>query len=348
MSELVVEELGGRKRLITLAGRAVPYQGVSWSVEQRHNTTWYPGVTVATQQALGPVEEPTEFRGMWKDAFIPGSVSVQTSGGLDFPAFARDVVRLFHDVCRSGTQVRVQWEEEVRTGLLTRFDADYDRIQDVRWVLEFTWNSRDGEVRSVAATEPVSGPDVRESSNFLDDIASLVPVETLEDYAARANAFIQDSRERVGAVLDGLRRAAELSELPATLVGNAETAAEALRSEAQETLAAFAEVPVNNATTITAVADILSVERWRRETAFGIALLRTATQRSSRELERRRKPEATKVVTVPEGSTLYDVSREFYQTPDFATFLAEFNGLSGALVPAGTEVVVPPKPRVQS
>lgn len=347
MSELVIEELGGRGRRITLAGRAVPYQGQEWAVEQRNETTWYPGVTRATQQVLGPIEEPTELNGMWKDAFIPNSVRVQSSGSLEFPQFAREVKQLFDDICRSGTELRVQWEDEVRTGLLGRFAGSYDRIQDLRWTMRFDWNGRDGETRAVAAVEAETSPQVRAASNDLDDIASLEPRTTLQQYALQANAFIRDTRGQVGTVLDGLREGAELASLPAALVGNVATAVESLRFQAQETISTFGEVPVNNAIAVSLVADILSVESWRREVSFSIGDLRASAQLAGRALEKRREPDATRVVTVPEGATLYDISNRYYLTPDFATFLAQFNGLPGALVPAGIEIVVPPKPRVQ-
>src|SRR5690606_21640253 len=67
---LIIEEVTGPKRSITLRGRSLPYQEVSWGGEQRVNINFHAGNPVATAQVVGPTYKPTVLKGTWKDTFL--------------------------------------------------------------------------------------------------------------------------------------------------------------------------------------------------------------------------------------------------------------------------------------
>jgi LysM repeat protein len=47
------------------------------------------------------------------------------------------------------------------------------------------------------------------------------------------------------------------------------------------------------------------------------------------------------VAVVQQGQTLRDIAREFDMSPDSWTLIAEYNGFTSSVVPAGTVVRVP-------
>jgi nucleotide-binding universal stress UspA family protein len=157
--------------VIQLVGRALPLQGVRFGGEQREQTTWYPGNPVASQQVIGPTEEPTEVKGEWNDRYLGDGV-----------AYA--LAQMFDQIRKSGASVEVSWgggltgttespqlsgTPVVRVGLLKRFIAEYDRIQDIRWEATYKWRSQgESSLPIVAATGKINP---REGfSDVIDDL----------------------------------------------------------------------------------------------------------------------------------------------------------------------------------
>ncbi len=151
---------------IRLEGRALPYQGVAFSTEQRISTTYYPGNPVATQQTMGPVEKNTTIKGTWKDKFLGNGQS-------------QVLMKLFDGLMRRGTRVKIQWGHNinlftpngaidaslpdettdiVRIGLIKNFTHTYDRPQDIQWEMEFEFSGRDEPASTVLQTAQVINP----------------------------------------------------------------------------------------------------------------------------------------------------------------------------------------------
>ena len=66
----IVRQTTGPSRQITLLGRSLPYQNVSWGGTQRVNINYFPGNPVANSQVIGQTYKPTVVRGTWKDTFL--------------------------------------------------------------------------------------------------------------------------------------------------------------------------------------------------------------------------------------------------------------------------------------
>lgn len=178
-SSFTIKELTGEKRTLELRGRALPYQSFKLSGKQRAEFTWYPGNPTATVQMLGTEEGATTITGMWKDRFIktltpdgerisaPEGTAVFKGGQLQD---ALAVTLAVEQLRLSGQLLEVKWDQLVRHGILTRFDQDWKRREDVAWEMEFQWTSR-GE-----AKQPVT----------------LVVSPTVDDYAAKLRAAMDN------------------------------------------------------------------------------------------------------------------------------------------------------------
>lgn len=355
------------RTFVELIGRAMPYRGVEWEIEQRSKLTWYPGNPVATQQIFGSTELPTEMNGAWKDRFIRGAVVVNNDP--EAVKTASEAVALFHTLARAGKQVRVQWLTEVRTGIIKAFRPTYDREQDVRWALTFEWNSRNDEVRPRSALEQTPASDSLNLLNLVEDIITLAP-DIAAAFVASIVSAIDDVRERVSEVFNLLRIAETLVNLPSTLVGAIKSAVDELtrelgelirrigggRSSAQDNITSTsAKGPTTSSisqglsfsgATSSSSSDTQEAvfEGWRRTLTRALGQLRFQLQRSRIDIIDRTQPRTTRVVTVQSTDTLYSLAQRFYGSSDFANFLANTNGLQTAVVPSGFQLRVPPRP----
>lgn len=151
MSTVIIEELGGQKRTLTLRGSGLPLQGAEWGGEQVVDTSWNPGSPVATQQVLGPTEMPSDWEGEWRTnrlAALPCLLS--QGGGSDQTVTLADTLRgVMDDIRISGQLLRVTWVAKpgrrlVRVGRLTKLRTPFERADDLRWTATFTWISRGG------------------------------------------------------------------------------------------------------------------------------------------------------------------------------------------------------------
>jgi hypothetical protein len=150
VSTVIIEELGGQKRKVTLRGSGLPLQGAEWGGEQIVDTSWNPGSPVATQQVMGPTEMPSSWEGEWRTnrlASLPCLVS--EDGGSDKSIVFADALRDLVDAVRISAQLlRVTWvakpgRKRVRIGRLTKFTSQDERADDLRWSATFTWIGRD-------------------------------------------------------------------------------------------------------------------------------------------------------------------------------------------------------------
>lgn len=380
-TSIVIQELEGEaQRRIVLRGRAMPYRGVGWEGEQKTKKTNYPGNPVATLQILGPIELPTTMDGMWKDRFIRGSILVGDGNGPDDGDLidtAEKAVRFFEDLARAGRLLRVQWMGVVRTGILRRFLATFDRITDTKWECEWEWISRNDDAAPRAAEVPeVSSDSLLDLLNKIEDILTLAP-----DLAAAFTASILDTieaiREKCSLVVGLLRVVETVVGLPAAVMGALKAAVGELVREVQELVrrcsdrasASAAAVELAGATVTAAVpgtigltlgpggvsteaavkpsssvAQTAAFGAYTRNLSASADALGFAAQRALQATVDRQQPPTVQRVVVGEGETLYTLSVRFFGTPDFATFLAATNGLQTAAVPAGFELRIPPRP----
>lgn len=150
-SEIVIEELGGRKRALTLRGAGLPKKGADWSGKQRLATTWYPGnAASATQQVVGPIDPPSQWNGEWNTTRL---VVLPPDLDGDPIVYAHDLALTLEDILRAGAQLRVTWSTQlsvregprtiVRLGRASDWRFPYDTIDDiVAWSITWEWMGR--------------------------------------------------------------------------------------------------------------------------------------------------------------------------------------------------------------
>lgn len=160
-STIIIEELSGYRRTITLTGSALPKQGAGWPLEVTLPTTWNPGNPEATQQVLGPREMPSEMEFEWRTVRLlrsPVEVFGGPTGAL-LISKAHQLALYVEDVVRAAQLLRVTWsatasDEElfriVRVGRVSRFEPKYDRPDDIAVPIEFTWIGRGAQQSKVS------------------------------------------------------------------------------------------------------------------------------------------------------------------------------------------------------
>lgn len=169
-STLVIKELTGAKRVVTLRGPSLPFQGASWGGNQRVTTTWYPGnAAEATQHVLGPTEKESSWDGAFTTTLmLRVPTKLEDPGGSQAINIVRasTLVTVLEDIFRQGQRLRVEWQntlkrshtladgtvvqssvpEEpykiVREGRCVEWDFSYDRSDDIDWVMTWDWMSR--------------------------------------------------------------------------------------------------------------------------------------------------------------------------------------------------------------
>lgn len=181
MSTLIIEELGGKKRLLSLRGSGLPLQGAEWGGEQVVDTSWNPGSPVATQHVMGPTEMPSNWDGEWRTnrlASLPCLLS--EDGGSDKTIVFADALREVVDSIRISAQLlRVTWvakpgRKRVRIGRLTKFTTQDDRADDLRWSATFTWIGRDTSAAVAISDADLTLAATRASALAATDAASRI------------------------------------------------------------------------------------------------------------------------------------------------------------------------------
>lgn len=351
----IIEEQAGSRRKVELKGRALPYRGVAFGQDQRTKKTNYPGNPVATQQVLGPEYPDTEIHGEWKDRFLDPDVKVTNDPIFPRPALAEDLILLMYDIQRSGNPLRIQWGFEVRGGILKRFIPTYDRLEDVKWSMEFEWNNRDDEVAPRGAVEPDLFSSLLGFLNALDDALSFEPLPGLiEDFAAQLLDGIDRIRGTIGKLFDIIRTANAILSLPGQLLGALEAAVTSLIDELLDEIGRLTDNSSDNTTRAREVADVLLYDAWKRQVAVAMANLAGVIIQLNQQTQSNANPPATVFITTKAETTLYQLSIAFFGTPDFANFILRANrakanaegqpGLRDGVVPAGQIIAIPPRP----
>lgn len=374
---VIIEELGiASPRRITLKSRAMPYQGVAWEGEQGVKTTWYSGNPVASVQVLGPRELPTTMEGMWKDRFLPGSILVEDIGGVggvggngstslevlnEGIKLAEDAAQFFHKIRRAGTALRVQWLSETRFGILRHFSAEYDRAQDIRWSAEFEWYAWDDDESLRTAEEPIASSSLLDTYNLIVNAIALAP-DIARAVQATLVDLVNDIGDSIGELFSILETFDSILDTPGAILGAMLNTSRELGRELTELMRKLMDVrwpntvsapamggpsmsPVHSSKTQSSVVkQELEFDRWRRTVGKIAGKLRTNSDAAVHQRIERISPKTTRSTVILAGMTLYDVSRKYYGSPDFASYIARANGASSARLVPGTTIRIPPRP----
>ena len=201
VSSIVIEELEGQKRTLTLNGPALPLRGATWGGEMRLVTAFPPGRGgEATQQVLGITEAPSEWEGTWNTTRMIAAPSVLRSSGQN-----QDITRAFtlmtafEEIIRGGSLLRVTWATEnrklEREGRVGSFKFPIDREDDIRWNASFVWTSRGSgnSVSPVAQAEEDIEASLRAINGTLADIQSVIvgsPVQSITPTTPNGASFL--------------------------------------------------------------------------------------------------------------------------------------------------------------
>lgn len=235
MSTILIEELEGRRRTLSLVGPALPLRGATWGGEQRLVTAFPPGKGgEATQQVLGVAEAPSEWEGTWNTTRMVAAPSILRSDGQDQQITrAFTLMSTFEDIARSGALLRVTWATEERKisreGRIGPYKFPVDREDDIRWSASFIWTSRgSGNDTSPAAQ---AGEDVeaavRAMNGTLADLQSAIvgaPVQSVDPNVPSGPSFVT------------LGQLEQIASAPKTFVERVSDTAAALRTNITRTV----------------------------------------------------------------------------------------------------------------
>ena len=187
-SSILIEEKTGQKRRIALIGAGLPLQGTSWKTDQKLVTKWYAGNPwEATQHVMGPMDPPSEFKGVWNTTRLIASPATYAGGsGASFQqvVIASELRELFdgdQGIIRSGALLRVTWASNdgrsiAREGRIAESDFSHVRFDDIAWTMNFVWTGRgNGPPREVQFNGDDALVAQRTAIAALNDMASTIP-----------------------------------------------------------------------------------------------------------------------------------------------------------------------------
>ena len=366
-SMMIEETHGGHK--IVLRDRSMPFQGVEFGVEARTKKTIYPGNPAASIQVLGFDNLDLPLEGEWNYRFLKHSVTVD--GDPDQIKTPAQLVALFDRMCRAGRQLRVQWMNAVRIGVLKEFIPKWDRANDVKWTMKFEWSVADDET---PPSPPIAVPgfglsDFMKALNFLEDCLAIGP-DLMRSFSAAIVSNIKEIRGKISKVIQAFGAIEALVNLPATILGAIDAAISSIADECSEmirrcsgprlssrsaSIVAIAALPLSANPSMpggnggkgavqSSATQQTTIESWSRTVARAASDLRHQAIMIGVQLRAQAYPEATHQATSREGETLWSIAAREYGSSDYASYLAQANGLQGAMIQAGTTLKLPPRP----
>jgi hypothetical protein len=337
-----------------LTGRMLPFRpshggSLSFGVEQRVKTTFYPGSREGSQQIAGPKLSPTTINGHWSARYL----------GEDTPIA---LVEFFSELCSQGVRVRVSWQTRTNEGVIKSFKETPGQTtggrDEIAWEMVLEW-AREVAGPRVPRVQSMPATSVRDAC--ADVAVNLADVgEQLLGFTASAEFFVGLGRSIFGGSKAELEESVE--DLGPALAACANAAARAgieselSRSDAEATLATLetsrgalsrasavlAELPPGVVREDDGLPAVLADERERRALVErAIAALRQQWVLEE-ELESRVRPTDHARVVAVAGQDLRALSNRYYGTPDRWRLIRRANGFDGDVVPEGVgEVIVP-------
>ena len=360
-------------RTVVLQGRSLPYQGVEWGGTQRLDVNWFPGNPVAVVQVIGQTYKPTRITGTWKDVFLFDLVN--SAKLINFPALQRAATpganerggntfqsmgsvpaqearraRALRDAMemlrREGILLQVEWGSIVRFGFLSETNFTHDREEDIGYEIEFTWM---GDTDAQPTPIPDLGLDVL---SLLKQLFALLAeiINTLLTAIFEAQKFIQLIQSTINKLasfvtelLAALNTLASFVFAPFDVIGNIRANLTAIKLAALDFQATVRNASAAVIASVTgnpiaiSLAQLLQ-KRLRRQ----VQVLAAFAAVQETKLAQQQTTELKGIYTSPGGVTLRDVSAKFFDgNPDNWRRIADFNGLNGSVLPAGTIVRVP-------
>lgn len=373
---LIIEEMNGKKRMLALRERSLPYKGMSLvNGTMKVEITYFPNNPVAFSQVLGPEFGGTTMTGWWKDKFvqsldnapIANRFPAVTAYGLPSPpkanivfgnTFASDgifpggtqylqrsqTIRDAMELIRcSGAQLRVEWQDIARYGHLVRAEFKEHDGDEVEYELEFKWTGRTN-AQPKAVSKGFKG------KNLLDKLIDIVKglnnalataIYTTRRYLGKYAGAIAELLNAVNGLIKTLTGFLDFKKLGGELIIGIKSSLYAIRDSVRALLALFDEDDTR----------LNSGRRNQGDTHYGellmaqlrqILLVLAAEAAESLDLlEQQTARKTQQLYQVGSIKSLRDVAIDVYGSPDAWRQIMFFNNLSSSIVNQGTELKIP-------
>jgi len=339
---------GQQPGVLQLVGRQLPFRGVKFGGRQRVKTIFYPGNPVGTQQAIGPVEDPSSFSGEWPDRYLGDGAGSALAETID-------------SIRRAGASVEISWGGNltgdttapaltgtpiVRVGMITKFEVTYDRFQDTAWSMDCEWRSRGTAAAPTISATPKINP--REGfSNIVDDLQlatattqaiQLGPQLRNVGLPPAAVDALSTAFQGVTTAIDTISRATGAitstvvipTQAALQLIGACQNGIDSMHVVTTTILG----VPLNLLEVADSALDIIRF----RDQFFTILGNNDAAQETcvdaANGLLVNLEPDIIAEVRAPAGTDLRDLAIKYYGDPDMWYAIASFNGIDGSAVPS--------------
>lgn len=158
-SSIVIEELTGRRRRLTLLGGGLPKHGAEFPSSLNVVTKWLPGASEATQQVIGPQDGSPDWEGYWDTAILAGlPCGFQDGAGAAAQRIARaqSLVTIVESMMQGGQKLRMRWVQDddhsiVREGRIVEFKPSCRTKDEVNWTITWAWTGRGGSAKRVVS-----------------------------------------------------------------------------------------------------------------------------------------------------------------------------------------------------
>ena len=366
--ELIITQLTGDGRKLTLRGRSLPYQNPSfWCGKMNIEKTVYPGNPEATVQVLGSEETPTTLEGMWKDRYIDcdmfdgiSTTTLNPKGKNLGLGNAMQLVEFINIMRLQGQRVSLSWGDIYEEGFLTEVKFNWLRSQDMHFTLDFEWVKPDIKP-SLTATSGITKLD-----SIINDLNSAVStLQSLTDDLMKAQGYLSNIIAGISGaymtlvgniaytmsnILDVGTEAANLATLPLNLVARTISLFSMLSNQCAALIdqTNFLMTQYSNPSGWQDTQTYIYVEKKSADInnqALTISLdasnqanIYTSTYFAGGDMW-------TQYIA-KDGDSLQKISEHFYGDSSYWTYLADINLLDTSQVDAGTVVLVPKTPQV--
>ena len=345
-----ITETTAPERIITLAGRALPYRPFTLTGNQRVEVSWYPGNPIGSATVLGSGLDDTTINGWWKEIFLGDTTGPAPFQLNNSPLLTtRDAARAIENFRKGGQLLAVRWDTIIRRGFLKNFEQSWHNNRDLEWKITFAWVD-EGEA---------AGPAVTPSTNSISDAFSAFqniqyrmeeasfPTFPLSDtFGLELLNLLGSIYSTIGTLQGLLTNLARHSTTPRDAARRTVAVAGALAAAAKQLVALLASQPPMAMWSST-TPGMLRFGQTLRAALFATTLndlardlMREAVRRQV-ELAAQIQSELLAQYVMREGEDLRDVSRQFYNTPFEWRRLMTYNGLRGAETYPGQLVLVP-------
>lgn len=333
-------------RVLRLQGQSLPYRPVSWSGKQRVITKWYGGNPEATQQVLGPIEEPTtDVKGAWRLRKLANDPAVLVENeqrfSLNTPELVRDAME---SIGRSGQEVRVSWGGIIRFGRIATWKFTHHRLEDIDWEVTFDWKSRGQKVNRVSDTELIRNLSFLETvfqafadaANAMERVNNIA--EDTADEVIRRGRLVQAGVSRAVALVD---RTVKNVKLPLEVINSFVAISSNIRSQVRGIVDEVGNTPAELTATSDNATDMLKSWTAFHTTRQNAEQVARESRRQEDDRLRRVKPQYLDVVVGRQGQSLRDLSRRYYGTSDSWQLIADANGLANSFLEGGEVILIP-------